>query len=210
MRSARQVVAELASSPRFWSASCARLRSRSVCRECDVRADEAAPCGVNKRRAHDDMDVVERLGRKLTPGPAATGEEVVVETVDVFDAKAAQVNVADARSEGSPPQPDQPGRTAIALGRPLIHDRNVCVLRRPSERAVRVPRATPRRPVFRPLINRSGLNARVIVGGAISIGDSIGPPARRTRSIPTCAPRTTTSVWKPHAKCSDLTLATCP
>ena len=120
MRSARQVVAEMASSPRFWSASCARLRSRSVCRECDVRADEAAPCGVNKRRAHDDMDVVERLGRKLTPGPAATGEEVVVETVDVFDAKAAQVNVADARSEGSPPQPDQPGRTAIALGRPLI------------------------------------------------------------------------------------------
>jgi MOSC domain-containing protein YiiM len=31
------------------------------------------------------------------------------------------------------------------------------------------------RPVFRPLINRSGLNARVIVGGTIRIGDSIEP-----------------------------------
>jgi MOSC domain-containing protein YiiM len=31
------------------------------------------------------------------------------------------------------------------------------------------------RPVFRPLINRSGLNARVIVGGTISIGDGIEP-----------------------------------
>ena len=31
------------------------------------------------------------------------------------------------------------------------------------------------RPVLRPLINRSGLNARVIVGGTISIGDSIEP-----------------------------------
>jgi MOSC domain-containing protein YiiM len=31
------------------------------------------------------------------------------------------------------------------------------------------------RPVFRPLINRSGLNARVIVGGTISIGNSIEP-----------------------------------
>jgi MOSC domain-containing protein YiiM len=33
------------------------------------------------------------------------------------------------------------------------------------------------RPVFRPLINRSGLNARVIVGGTISIGDTIQPCA---------------------------------
>ena len=31
------------------------------------------------------------------------------------------------------------------------------------------------RPVFRPLINRSGLNARVIVGGLITVGDSIEP-----------------------------------
>ncbi len=29
------------------------------------------------------------------------------------------------------------------------------------------------RPAFRPLINRSGLNARVIVGGVITVGDSI-------------------------------------
>ncbi len=32
-------------------------------------------------------------------------------------------------------------------------------------------------PVFRPLINRSGLNARVIVGGTIAIGDGIEPCA---------------------------------
>jgi MOSC domain-containing protein YiiM len=31
------------------------------------------------------------------------------------------------------------------------------------------------RPVFRPLIHRSGLNARVIVGGTIRIGDAIEP-----------------------------------
>ena len=31
------------------------------------------------------------------------------------------------------------------------------------------------RPVFRPLIHRSGLNARVIVGGRIRMGDSIEP-----------------------------------
>ena len=31
------------------------------------------------------------------------------------------------------------------------------------------------RPVFRPLINRSGLNARVIVGGTIAVGDVIEP-----------------------------------
>ncbi len=31
------------------------------------------------------------------------------------------------------------------------------------------------RPVFRPLINRSGMNARVIIGGTISIGDTIEP-----------------------------------
>jgi len=31
------------------------------------------------------------------------------------------------------------------------------------------------RPVFRPLVNRSGINARVIVGGTIRIGDVIEP-----------------------------------
>jgi MOSC domain-containing protein YiiM len=31
------------------------------------------------------------------------------------------------------------------------------------------------RPVFRPLINRSGLNARVIVGGTICVGDAVEP-----------------------------------
>jgi MOSC domain-containing protein YiiM len=31
------------------------------------------------------------------------------------------------------------------------------------------------RPVFRPLINRSGLNARVVVGGTIAVGDAITP-----------------------------------
>jgi MOSC domain-containing protein YiiM len=31
------------------------------------------------------------------------------------------------------------------------------------------------KPVFRPLINRSGLNARVIVGGTISVGDTVEP-----------------------------------
>ena len=30
-------------------------------------------------------------------------------------------------------------------------------------------------PVFRPLINRSGLNARVVVGGIINVGDVIRP-----------------------------------
>lgn len=34
------------------------------------------------------------------------------------------------------------------------------------------------RPVFRPLINRSGLNGRVIVGGVIRVGDRIEPVER--------------------------------
>ena len=36
------------------------------------------------------------------------------------------------------------------------------------------------RPVFRPLINRSGLNARVIVGGTIHVGDTVEPCAPET------------------------------
>lgn len=43
------------------------------------------------------MDVVNGLGREFAAGAAAGGEEVVVETIDVFDAEAAQVDVADAR-----------------------------------------------------------------------------------------------------------------
>ena len=41
------------------------------------------------------------------------------------------------------------------------------------------------RPVFRPLINRSGLNGRVIVGGTIRIGDIIEPcsPDRIDREL---------------------------
>jgi MOSC domain-containing protein YiiM len=33
------------------------------------------------------------------------------------------------------------------------------------------------RPVFRPLIHRSGINARVVVGGIIAVGDIIEPCA---------------------------------
>lgn len=43
------------------------------------------------------MNVVDRLGREFAAVAAAAGEEVVVEAIDVFDAHAAQVNVADAR-----------------------------------------------------------------------------------------------------------------
>ena len=97
MGCAGEVLAQLASSPGLWAASCARLGTRCVCHQRDVRRDEAAPCSVTKTGADDDVDVVDGLGREFATGTATGGKEVVIEAIDVFDAEPAQVNVADTR-----------------------------------------------------------------------------------------------------------------
>ncbi len=40
---------------------------------------------------------------------------------------------------------------------------------------MQVPRVLVDRAVFRPLIHRSGLNARVVLGGTMAVGDRIEP-----------------------------------
>jgi len=50
------------------------------------------------------------------------------------------------------------------------------------------------KPVMRPLINRSGLNARVIVGGTITVGDRIEP----------CDPATIDAALRAANEASDL------
>ncbi len=65
---------------------CTRLGLWGVCHERDVRTNEAASHSISERGADDDVDVVEGLGREFTAGAAATGDEVVVQAIDVFDA----------------------------------------------------------------------------------------------------------------------------
>lgn len=72
----------------FTSSSCAPI-SRDIStsiQKSDVRPDEAASHSISERGADDDVDVVDGLGREFTAGAAATGDEVVVQAIDVFDA----------------------------------------------------------------------------------------------------------------------------